>query len=203
MPRPDVQSHVTVIGDVLVVLRSIRSSFDDEVSIYAEAMACDLESRLGQPIPIAHGRLAHGAANIGKSYREARTALGIATRLGLSGSVAYRDLRGFSVLEPASGTDESTRLIADVLDPLRTGSGSHEMETFLFAYLEAGGNLNAAARRLQMHRNTIISKLDRASKTIGMDIRQPENQFIVWLALRLDLLSTVSENVARERPPRI
>ncbi|MEV6140037.1 helix-turn-helix domain-containing protein [Nocardia sp. NPDC051990] len=202
LPHPDVRSHVTVIGDVLVVIRPIRSDRDLEISEYAEEIARDLEARLGQPIPIAHGRLAHGAVNISESYREARIALGIATRLNLSGSVAYRDLRGFSVLEAASGTEESRRLIADVLEPLRAGNGANDVEEFLFAYLEVGGNLNAAARRLQIHRNTVISKLNRASKVIGMDIRRPENQFIVWLALRLDLLSTVRDNVVREVSPR-
>lgn len=202
LPHPDVQSHVTVIGDVLVVIRTIRPDCDLEISDYADAISRDLESRLGRPIPIAHGRVAQGAVNIGESYREARVALGIATRLNLSGSVAYRNLRGFSVLESASGTEESRRLIADVLEPLRANNASNDIEEFLFAYLETGGNLNAAARRLQIHRNTIISKLDRASKIIGMDIRRPETQFIVWLALRLDLLSSVRENVAREVPPR-
>ncbi len=68
----------------------------------------------------------------------------------------------------------------------------------LFAYLEEGGNINAAARRLRIHRNTMIAKLDRTSRLIGMDIREPENQFTLWLALRLDLLSQVQDTVNNE-----
>ncbi|MFE5702550.1 PucR family transcriptional regulator [Rhodococcus koreensis] len=202
LPRPGVRSHVTVIGDVLVVIRSLSSAgapgVDSEIGEYAHAMALDLETRLGQRIPVAHGRPAAGARDIGESYREARITLGIAQRLGLSGSVAYNDLRGFSVLARATDTDESRRLIRDVLGPLRASNSHADTEELLFAYLEEGGNINAAARRLRIHRNTMIAKLDRTSRLIGMDIREPENQFTLWLALRLDLLSQVQDTVNNE-----
>ncbi|WAM17876.1 PucR family transcriptional regulator [Rhodococcus sp. JS3073] len=202
LPRPGVRSHVTVIGDVLVVIRSLISvdtpGVESEISEYAHAMSLDLETRLGQRIPVAHGRPAAGARDIGESYREARITLGIAQRLGLSGSVAYNDLRGFSVLARATDTDESRRLIRDVLGPLRASSSHADTEELLFAYLEEGGNINAAARRLRIHRNTMIAKLDRTSRLIGMDIREPENQFTLWLALRLDLLSQVQDTVNHE-----
>jgi DNA-binding PucR family transcriptional regulator len=202
LPRPGVRSHVTVIGDVLVVIRSLSSvdapGVESEISEYAHAMSLDLETRLGQRIPVAHGRPAAGARDIGESYREARITLGIAQRLGLSGSVAYNDLRGFSVLARATDTDESRRLIRDVLGPLRASNSHADTEELLFAYLEEGGNINAAARRLRIHRNTMIAKLDRTSRLIGMDIREPENQFTLWLALRLDLLSQVQDTVNHE-----
>lgn len=201
LPARGVESHVTVVGDILVIVRSLRTDSQDEVADYASAMSLDLEKRLGQRIPVAHGSSSRGADNIAGSYREARIALGIAVRLGLSGSVSYGDLRGFSVLATASDTDESRRLVDDVLGPLRAQGAYPDLEPILFAYLEEGGNINAAARRLGLHRNTMISKLDRASKSIGMDIKQAESQFTIWLALRLDMLSSVTSGVDREMSP--
>ena len=83
----------------------------------------------------------------------------------------------------------------NVLGPIRLGT---ELHATLLAYLEQGGNVNAAARVLNMHRNTMLSKLDRISRTIGLDIREPENQFTVWLAVRLELLDNLGVSVARE-----
>ncbi|WP_261984500.1 PucR family transcriptional regulator [Rhodococcus sp. WS3] len=198
LPQVDVASHVTVIGDFLIVVRSLRSESQDEIDDYANAMSFDLEKRLGQRIPVTHGRRSHGAKNIAASYRDARIALGIAARLELSGSVSYRDLRGFGVLAVAAESDESRRLIDDILGPLRGPGGPPDFEKILFAYLAEAGNINAAARKLGLHRNTMISKLDRISRSMGLDIKQAENQFTIWLALRLDLLATVRAGVDRE-----
>jgi hypothetical protein len=41
------------------------------------------------------------------------------------------------------------------------------------------------------------STLDRASRLLGMDLRQAENQFAVWLAQTLDLLADTSAEVDR------
>ncbi|WP_063130887.1 PucR family transcriptional regulator [Nocardia fusca] len=206
LPRPGIRSHVTVIGDVLVVIRSLSGAgspgVDSEIEEYAHAMSLDLETRLEQRIPVAHGRPAAGARKIGESYREARITLGIAQRLGLSGSVAYNDLRAFGVLARAADTEESRRLVRDVLGPLRAPGSPAGSEALLFTYLEEGGNINAAARRLRLHRNTMIAKLDRISRLLGMPLREPENQFTLWLALRLDLLSQVQGTVDHEIVPR-
>lgn len=206
LPRPGIRSHITVIGDVLVVIRSLRAAgtpdVDAEIEEYAHAMALDLETRSGQRIPVAHGRPAAGARDIAESYREARVTLGIAQRLGLSGSVAYNDLRGFGVLAPVADAEESRRLVRDVLDPLRMPGAPAGAEALLSAYLEEGGNINAAARRLRMHRNTAIAKLDRISQLLGMQIREPENRFTLWLAVRLDLLAQVRNAVDHEIVPR-
>lgn len=199
LPHPAVRSYVTVIGDVLVVVRSLRShdrrDVEAEIEKYAEAMALDLEDRRGRPVPVAHGAPAVGADEIRESYRQARVALGIGQRLGLSGAVSYRDLRGYGVLELVAETDRSRRLVRDVLGPIRAGTDLHDT---LVAYLSAGGNVNAAARELNVHRNTMLSKLDRISRALSMDVRLPENQFTAWLAIRLELLDQVHTAVDRE-----
>jgi DNA-binding PucR family transcriptional regulator len=49
-----------------------------------------------------------------------------------------------------------------------------------------------------VHRNTMLAKLDRISRTIGLDVRLPDNQFTAWLAVRLDMLNEVQTTVDRE-----
>ncbi|UYP19273.1 helix-turn-helix domain-containing protein [Rhodococcus sp. Z13] len=199
LPHPAVRSYVTVIDDVLVVVRSLRyrepRDVEAEIDEYAEAVAEDLSRRRGRPVPVAHGAPAGGADQVRESYRQARVALGIAQRMDMSGSVAYHDLRGYGVLELVAETDRSRRFVGDVLGPLRPGSDLYDT---LVAYLEAGGNVNAAARELNVHRNTMLSKLDRISRSMGIDVRTPENQFTAWLAVRLDLLDRLHASVEHE-----
>ncbi|MGV9716788.1 PucR family transcriptional regulator [Rhodococcus pyridinivorans] len=199
LPHPSVRSYVTVIGDVLVVVRSLRyrdpSDVELEIAEYADAVSQDLSRRRVRPVPVAHGAPAVGADQIRESYRQARVALGIGQRLGMSGSVAYRDLRGYGVLELVAETDRSRRFVGDVFGTLEPGTDLYDT---LLAYLAAGGNVNAAARELSVHRNTMLSKLDRISRAMGMDVRLPENQFTAWLAVRLELLDRLRTSVENE-----
>ncbi|CAM3572875.1 CdaR family transcriptional regulator [Mycolicibacterium frederiksbergense] len=198
-PDPAVRSYVTVLGDVLVVVRSLCGGDDTarhrEMVHYAEAMAGELENRRGAAVAVSYSRPASGAQAVSASYREARIALGIARRLGLTGAVSYQDLRSFTVLAEIAETEQSKSLVNDILGPLR---GTPDLRDFLTGYLANGGNVNATARVLNVHRNTMLTKLDRVSRAIGLDIRLPDNQFTVWLAIRLDLLSEVHAAVDRE-----
>jgi sugar diacid utilization regulator len=199
-PHRSVRAYVTVIGDVLVVVRTLRSEQDtemlDEMAEYARAMSAELERRRGLRAPVAYGRPARGAGEVRESYREARVALGIARRLHRTGATSYQELRSFTVLAQVADIEPGRQLVREIVGPLRSG-GSDLLDT-LSAYLAEGGNVNATARVLNVHRNTMLAKLDRISATLGMDIRVPENQFTVWLAIRLDLLDELHAAVERE-----
>ena len=90
----------------------------------------------------------------------------------------------------------------DVLAPLRTHrSGANDLEQAVITYVESGGNLNAAARELHIHRNTMLYKLERASRILHLDLREAEHQFTVWLAYKLDLLFETARSVDRDVKP--
>lgn len=198
-PHPSVHAYVTVIGDVLVVVRTLRSEQEsamaEEMAEYADAMSVEIARRRGGLAPVAYGRAAHGAGQVRESYREARVALGIARRLRRVGATSYQELRSFTVLNAVADADSGRQLVREVLGPLR--SAPDLLET-LAAYLGEGGNVNATARVLNVHRNTMLAKLDRISRTLGMDIKVADNQFTAWLAIRLDLLGDVHSAVDRE-----
>ena len=198
-PHPDIRSYITVIGDSVVVVRSIRARdhdlMEEEIDSYARAMATDIENRRGFRVAVAHGAAAVGADEIRESYRQSRVTLGISKRLGRTGSVSYRELRSYGVLELVADSDRGRSLIRDVLGPIRPGSDLYEA---LVAFLKTGGNINAAARDLDVHRNTMLSKLDRIKQILGIDVRGPENQFTMWLAIKLDMLTEVNASIERE-----
>jgi sugar diacid utilization regulator len=198
-PHPTVRAYVTVIGGVLVVVRTLRSeqhtAMLEEMAEYAEAMSLELEKRGGVRMAVAYGHPALGAGDVRETYREARVALGIARRLNRTGATSYQELRSFTVLAQVADTEESRQLVREILGPLRSGP---DLLDTLTAYLAEGGNVNATSRVLSVHRNTMLAKLDRISRTIGLDVRLPDNQFTAWLAVRLDMLNEVQTTVDRE-----
>jgi DNA-binding PucR family transcriptional regulator len=167
----------------------------DEMADFAEAMQVELQQRRGLPAPVCYGQPALGGGDVRESYRQARVALGIARRLHRTEAVSYQELRSFMVLAQAVDTEPSRQLVREVLAPLRS---TGDLLDTLITYLAHGANVNATARALKVHRNTMLAKLDRISRGLGMDIRLPETQFTVSLAIRLDMLDEVNSAVERE-----
>ncbi|KAA1249986.1 PucR family transcriptional regulator [Mycobacterium simiae] len=188
--QPSLRADATVIGDVIVVLRSLRHADDaaqeGAMREFAQAMCEALEQRCGAAVAVTYGRAAHGARKICNSYRQARITLGIARQLGRTGATSYHDLRSFTVLAELADTEHGQQLIQQFVEPLRSGPNLLETVT---GYLTHGGNVCLAARALNVHRNTMLAKLDRITRIIDLDIREPENQFTIWLAIRLSMLA--------------
>ncbi|WP_448332006.1 PucR family transcriptional regulator [Streptomyces sp. DSM 41534] len=139
---------------------------------------------------VAYGRAAQGAAGVAAGYREARIALELSGRVPVPEVCGYEELRVFAAVEAAANSAQGREFAAEVLEPLRRADGqTGNLEEVVLAYIAESGNLNAAARRLQLHRNTMLYKLERASRALQMDVRSAETQFTVWLAHRIETLN--------------
>jgi purine catabolism regulator len=76
----------------------------------------------------------------------------------------------------------------DVLGPLEVSDATRRSEFVrtLDAFLRAGGNHMRAARDLNVHRNTLIYRLERIQELLGgVDLEDPEVRLDLQLALKI------------------
>jgi DNA-binding PucR family transcriptional regulator len=101
--------------------------------------------------------------------------------------------------ERALAGDQRARrtLIDRIHRPLVQGTHAPLLQT-VQAYLEHGGSLEATARSLFVHPNTVRYRLGRISELIGYDLAAPREAWTVRIALALGALS--APDVA---PPRL
>ena len=204
MPVEGVETLAAVTGDVLGVVRPIvtpnrahRDTNPEELRTYAVTLEKRLARISGREVRVAFGRPRRGAEKIMESYREARVALDLRERLDLDEACGFDDLRVDSVLLDLSQNNAGRLFADDILRPLQGDSGGGLLEVAQ-TYVEAGGNLNEAARRINVHRNTMLYKLNRISRLLQRDIRDADTQFTVWLAIRLANLAATAEMVDRD-----
>jgi sugar diacid utilization regulator len=204
LTSPYGQTLTSVTGDVIAVVRpvpAVRRGQPDpavtELRDYATALDRRLAQRTQRPVLVAFGRPVAGAGAIVESYREARVALELRQRLHVTAVCGFADLRVDSVLLDLAQQAEGQRFAAEILDPLRTERDGGLIDVAR-VYAEAGGNVNAAARRLNVHRNTMLYKLERITRLLQRDIRDPDTQFTIWLALRLNDLDETARRVNRD-----
>ncbi|SDE82255.1 PucR family transcriptional regulator [Pseudonocardia oroxyli] len=193
----------TQVGGNLVVVRPTAHPSDAAaVRDHAGAVRRVLRERLGSDARVAYGRVGTGARGVAASYREARTALALGRRVDVPPVAGYDDLRIFVALQDLADSENGRTFAAEMLAPLRRADGhARSLESVVTAYIAESGNLNAAARRLGLHRNTTLYKLDRVSRVLGMDIRSADTQFMIWLAHHIDTLSQVTDSLDAELAP--
>ena len=200
----------TAVGDLLVVVAQLGpggphrdvAAEQGMVAAFGRDLVDEVRKRGRRDVAAAFGRPAIGAAGVADSYREARIALGIVQRLGLRGPRGYAELHSYAALADLSRSRQALTFAHDVLEPLRSRDFAGDgLLNVVLAYIESGGNVNAAARRLHLHRNTLFNKLERASRLLQLDVREPEAMFRIWLAHRIDLLASVDADVSEELGP--
>ena len=78
------------------------------------------------------------------------------------------------------------RFVAEWLARLIDYDSAHgtQLVLTLSDYLECGGNYDASARALAVHRSTLKYRLNRIRQVSGYDLSLPENQFNLQLATR-------------------
>lgn len=200
----------TAVGDLLVVVAQLGSGRPPRdvpaeqgmLAAFAGGLCGEVRKRAGGEVLAAFGRPSVGAVGVAVGYREARIALGIAQRLGLNGPCGYAELHSYAALADLSRSRQALTFAHDVLEPLRSRDSAGEMLLkVVLSYIESGGNVNAAARRLHLHRNTLFNKLEQVSRLLQLDVREPEAMFRIWLAHRIDLLASVDADVSGELGP--
>ena len=65
----------------------------------------------------------------------------------------------------------------------------------LNGFFEANGNLAKAAQDLDVHRNTLVYRLERISELTEMNLDDADNRLILHLALKIQrVLATISDH---------
>lgn len=88
-------------------------------------------------------------------------------------------------------------LVERIYRPLQTHSA--DLVTTLWSYLDNGRSLEATARELFVHPNTVRYRLKRVSEVIGWDATGPREALILQTAL---ILGSIGTDATRRRPPQ-
>jgi hypothetical protein len=134
-------------------------------------------------------------ADLTSAHLSARSALAAQQAAGLRPEVdrpvAADDLLAERVLigDPTAGPTLQQRAIEPLL------AAGHDLVTTLAAFLEGGGSIEATARQLYVHTNTVRYRLRRIAEVTGLDPVHPADAFALQVAIKLSR-SPVAEEVS-------
>ncbi len=144
----------------------------------------------GGLVSVGISRPAKGLSDLRVAYREAKDALSIAAELGeREEATFYGDLKLYQLLLALkeSGLDYMHSFYHETLGALVEHDERKQSDLIrtLNGFFEANGNLAKAANDLDVHRNTLVYRLERISELTGLDLDDADNRLILHLSLKL------------------
>jgi sugar diacid utilization regulator len=119
------------------------------------------------------------------SYQEAELALRVQKTAGGPERITLFDNLGiYKILATAGDTSAMERFVTEWLGPLIDYDAKHgtPLVLTLSEYLDRGGNYDASAKALSVHRSTIKYRLQRIRQVSGHDLGLPDVQFNLQVA---------------------
>lgn len=195
----------TVVGNAVVAFVEVRrpgESLDGVVGRLVERLS-------GRPPAVAAswgiGAVHDGFDNFRRTHREARAACAIGIRVRGVGSVTHVAQTGaYRMLLGIGGEPESRRFWEGYLRALLDYDRRKGMDLLgtLEAYFETQGNVSETARRLCLHRQSLLYRLQRIEELTGGKLAEPQHRFALELSLHLYRLRDVAPPDADWSHPR-
>ena len=146
-------------------------------------------------------RPCNGLSSLREAYREAKDAVSIANELGeREDTTFYGDLKLFQLLLALKerNLDQLRRFYEDTLGQLVEHDERKQGDLIrtLNGFFQANGNLAKAAQDLDVHRNTLVYRLERIAELTEMNLDDADNRLILHLALKIQrVLATLTPGV--------
>jgi purine catabolism regulator len=190
--RQSSEALVTVRDDELVVmLPEADSGHDLEVQSLGRAAVQQAASLVPDwRVVVGVGGPSDSAGAIARSYAQARRALDTSKRFnqGNQGDVVvFEDLGLYRLLFHVSDPSELRGFTDQVLGELLEYDQRHHADLVrtLAAFLDHNGNLQATARELNLHVNSVAYRMQRIRAIAGLDFERSEDRLMAQVALKI------------------
>ncbi len=187
-------SLVALHNDQIVCLLSLDGRQDTEqLRIWCHNLAGQTRREYSARMYIGIGNPCQNVGEYHRGYAEARESLDVGRALHSRGGCSqfddlgtYRYLYTFAHVDTLR--DRYQKQIATIVEYDRRKQ-TNLLDT-LEMYLECGGNIARTASLLEVHRNTLLQRLDRIQKLCVFDLERLHVRFPLLLALKVHRLRT-------------
>lgn len=179
------QDYVISTGEHDIVLVSeVKSDIENsDLEETANSIVNTLESEYYAKISIGIGSPASNIKDISRSYREAQAALEVGHIFDSEKSVVSYANLGIGRLIYQLPTTLCEMFLNEVFQKGSIDSLDHETLSTIQSFFENNLNVSETSRKMFVHRNTLVYRLDKIKKITGLDLREFENAITFKVAL--------------------
>lgn len=171
---------VSMLYDDSIVMLGNFDETDEHARSIRESIVSDLYCRCY----VSYGSTIFNVRDIKKAYDEAKQCLILSKNFGIKEEIFYYDKILFEKIVYNINPEVKLELLNRFRDKFNLFDS--EMINTIEEFVDCGLNISDAARKLYVHRNTLIYRLDKITKETGFDIRNFKEAtvfiiaFLVW-----------------------
>lgn len=132
------------------------------------------------------GRVYENLEDLSKSYQDAKKAIAIGPNITDKKVVHFDDLGIYRLLYQQIEHEELIRFYKQFIDPLETYDNKRgtELVKTLETYFECNGNFKKISKKLFVHYNTVLYRLNKIQKIVDINLDNPHDRLNMEMALR-------------------
>ena len=183
---PDkVQDFVLSINetDVAIIKQISHSTTANDLERIARNIAESLKNELFVKTVIGIGTVAEHLRNLADSYKEAQTAIDVGKVFDTEKSIINYENLGIGRLIYQLPTTLCEIYLSEVFKKNSIDSLDQETLFTINKFFENNLNVSETSRKLFVHRNTLVYRLEKIKKLTGLDLRQFDHAIVFKVAL--------------------
>ena len=180
--QKDFVLHISETDIVVVKEVKAGSEIKDLIKL-ADSIEETLLSELSVKCLIGIGSVSSQMKDIAKSFKEATTAIEVGAVFDTEKNIISFENLGIGRLIYQLPIPLCEMFIKEVFGDYDPSTLDEEILTTVYQFMENDLNLSETSRQLFVHRNTLVYRLEKLQKTIGLDIRQFEDAMTFKIAM--------------------
>ena len=176
---------VTAVDERQIILVKALEQTErySEVAQIARMISDTLNMEAMVSVRISYGNIVEDLKNVSKSYKEASMALDVGKVFYTEKNIlAYNEL-GIGRLIHQLPMSLCDMFMKEIFDGNVTELFDEEELTTVFSFFENNLNISETARKLYVHRNTLVYRLEKVEKKTGLDVRKFEDALTFKIAM--------------------
>lgn len=175
---------ISISEQDIVVVKEIKGGTDiREIEKLARSIADTLGTEFYAKVAIGIGTAVDNIKDLARSYKEAQTAIEVGKVFDTEKTVISYENLGIGRLIYQLPTTLCEMFLQEVFKYGSLESLDHETLMTTQCFFENNLNVSETSRKLFVHRNTLVYRLEKIRKLTGLDLREFDNAITLKVAL--------------------
>ena len=169
--------------DIAVVKQITPGTTAEELEKIAQSMEDTLKNELFIKTVIGFGTVAEHLRSLADSYKEAQTAIDVGKVFDTEKSIINYENLGIGRLIYQLPTTLCEIFLSEIFKKNSIDSLDQETLFTINKFFENNLNVSETSRKLFVHRNTLVYRLEKIKKLTGLDLREFDHAIVFKVAL--------------------
>lgn len=174
-------NYITSVDEKTIIL--IKDMDDEEYDEVANTIVDMLESEAMLRVRVSYGLAVNELKNISKCYKEAKMALEVGSIFHSGMNVLSYENLGIGRLIYQLPVNLCKIFVKEVFGDTKPEDIDEETITTINKFFENNLNVSETARQLYIHRNTLVYRMEKLQKMIGLDMRNFDDAVTFKIAM--------------------